>query len=279
MWRLQTRPPVHLSGAARAAFLSLIGSLSWGCVRSRGETLTLAGSTSVQPIAESWADAYRALHPELAIQVQGGGSTAGIQAAMSGAAQIGMSSRPLTPDERARLEGVLVARDGIAVVVHPTNPIANLRLEEVRAVYAGRVRRWTRFAGRDEPITLVTREEGSGTRSAFESLVMGTHPIAAFALVQDSTGAVRQMVASDGAAIGYLSFGLVDASVKALRLDGVEPREANVDAGTYPLVRPFFFAIAPSDRGNPVVSDFIRWVLGPEGRSLASGEGLLPPPS
>ncbi|HEY8923520.1 MAG TPA: phosphate ABC transporter substrate-binding protein [Polyangia bacterium] len=262
-----------------AAFLSLLTSSPVACVRSRGVTLTLAGSTSVQPVAESWAEAYRALHPELAIQVQGGGSTAGIQAAMSGAAQIGLSSRPLTADERVRLEGVLVARDGIAIVVHPTNPVADLHLGDVRAVYAGQVRTWSRFAGRDQPITLVTREEGSGTRSAFETLVMGARPIAPFALVQDSTGAVRQMVASDAAAIGYLSFGLVDASVKAVRLDGVEARESNVDAGTYPLVRPFFFAISPRDRATPLVSDFVRWVLGPEGRSLASGEGLLPPPS
>jgi len=270
---------VRLSLVAGVTSLSLAASSMIGCVRPRGEILTLAGSTSVQPVAETWADAYRAFHPELAIQVQGGGSTAGIQAAMSGAAQIGMSSRPLTVEERARLEGILVARDGIAVVVHPTNPVANLRLGDVRALYAGQVRTWKRFAGRDESITLVTREEGSGTRSAFESLAMGAQPIAPFALVQDSTGAVRQMVASDPAAIGYLSFGLVDASVKAIRLDGVEAREANIDAGTYPLVRPFFFAIAPGDRGSPVVSDFIRWVLGPEGRSLASGEGLLPPPS
>lgn len=250
------------------------------CVRARGETLTLAGSTSVQPVAEAWADAYGAQHPELAIHVQGGGSTAGIQAALAGAAQIGMSSRPLAPEERARLDGVLVARDGIALVVHPTNPITNLTLDDVRALYAGQVRRWSRFAGgRDVPVTLITREEGSGTRAAFEGLVMGRRAIAPFALVQDSTGAVRQMVASDPAAIGYVSFGLVDASVKAIPLDGVAAREVNVDAGKYPLVRPFFFVVAPERRASPAVADFITWVLGAEGRRLARREGLLPPSS
>jgi len=258
-----------------AALFAFCGSVA-SCVRSRGQTLTLAGSTSVQPLAERWADAYRAHHPDVNIHIQGGGSTAGVQAALAGAAQVGMSSRPLTPSERTQLEGVLVARDGIAIVVHPTNPIANLSLEDLRAVYAGAIRTWSRFGG-NGPITLISREEGSGTRTAFEALVMRRRPLAPFALVQDSTGAVRQMVASDPAAIGYVSFGLVDASVKAIRLDGHVAREADVNAGIYPLVRPFYFLVTPTRRDAPAVTGFIDWVLGPEGRTLARREGLLPP--
>ena len=245
------------------------------CSRATQKGVTLAGSTSVQPFAEKWADAYHARHPDTPIHVQGGGSTAGVQAAISGAAQIGMSSRALTPEETARVTGIAVARDGIAIVVHPTLPANDLALEQLQAIYAGEISNWRQLGGRDVPITLITREEGSGTRAAFEALVMGGRRIAASALVQDSTGAVRQMVASDPAAIGYVSIGLVDASVKALRLHGVEATEANIDAGKYPLVRPFLFVL-PS-QPPAVVQDFIAWITGPEGRELTRREGLLPP--
>jgi phosphate transport system substrate-binding protein len=257
---------------AAGAFLLAAGA---GCSRATKKGLTLAGSTSVQPFAEKWADAYQARQPGVPIHVQGGGSTAGVQAAISGAAQIGMVSRPLTTDEAGQVTGIPVARDGIAIVVHPTMPVSDLGLDQVRAIYAGEIKTWRLAGGRDSPITVITREEGSGTRAAFEALVMDRHRIVASALVQDSTGAVRQMVASDPAAIGYVSIGLVDASIKALRLQGVEPTEANIDSGKYPLARPFLFVVAAEPRG--VAKDFIDWIRGPEGRELTRREGLLSP--
>jgi phosphate transport system substrate-binding protein len=245
------------------------------CSRDRQRGLTLAGSTSLQPFAETWADAFQVQQPELPIHIQGGGSTTGVQAAMSGAAQIGMSSRPLTEVEATRVEAIPVARDAIAVVVHPTLPAADLRLDQIRAIYAGRIKNWRSVSTRNAPITVITREEGSGTRAAFEALAMSGERIASSALVQDSTGGVRQMVASDPAAIGYVSIGLVDASVKALRVDGVELTEANVDRGAYPLVRPFLFVVAAKPQG--AAKQFIDWITGPEGRALTRREGLLPP--
>ena len=261
-----------LDAVAGCAFLLAAAA---GCSRAPKHGLTLAGSTSVQPFAEKWADAYRARQPDIAIHIQGGGSTAGVQAAMSGAAQIGMASRSLTFEESSKVTAVAVARDGIALVVHPTLHVSDLLLEQVRAIYDGEIDDWHTLGGSALPITVITREEGSGTRAAFETLVMSGQRIAASALVQDSTGAVRQMVASDPAAIGYVSIGLVDDSVRALRLHGVEATEANIDAGTYPLVRPFLFVTAPEPQGS--VQDFIAWITGPEGRTLTRREGLLPP--
>jgi phosphate transport system substrate-binding protein len=237
--------------------------------------LTLAGSTSLQPFGEKWAEAYQASNPGVTIHVQGGGSTAGIQAAISGAAQIGMSSRALTAEETAMVTGIVVARDGIAIVVHPTLPVSDLMLNQVRAIYSGEIQSWHSLGGRDAPITVITREEGSGTRSSFEALVMGGRRISPSALVQDSTGAVRQMVASDPAAVGYVSIGLLDASIKALRLQGVEATEANIDRGAYPLVRPFLFVVPPAPQAS--AKGFVAWVTGPEGRALTRREGLLPP--
>jgi phosphate transport system substrate-binding protein len=235
----------------------------------------LAGSTSLQPVTERWAEAYRARRPDIFVSVQGGGSTAGVRAALAGAAQIGLSSRALTPAESKRLRSVAVARDGIALVVHPENLVHGLTLRQLRALYAGGVRDWSSLGGRPVRIAAITREEGSGTRAAFETLVMAGETIASSTLVQDSAGAVRQMVSSDPAAIGYLSIGLVDATVRALRLDGVVGSEASIDAGTYPLVRPFLFVL-PLAR-DPKAADFLAWVTGPEGHALLRLEGLLPP--
>ena len=253
----------------------LIVSAGASCARADARGLTLAGSTSVQPFAEKWADAFRASRPGTSIHVQGGGSTAGVQAALSGAAQIGMSSRALTPDESARVRAIPIARDGMAVVVHPTNPLNDLSLDQVRDIYSGSYRTWRQLGGPNARITVITREEGSGTRAAFEQLVMGGRWIANSALVQDSTGAVRQMVASDPAAVGYVSLGLVDASVKALALHGIVASEANINADRYPLVRPFLFIVTGQPHGT--ARDFIDWIVGPEGRELTRREGLLPP--
>lgn len=257
---------------AAIAVVLVAGACSRG---SKKSDFTLAGSTSVQPFAEKWVEAYRASRPGVAINVQGGGSTAGVVAAETGAAQIGMCSRALTPSEAQKLEATVVARDGIAVIVNKANPLSDLPLADVQRIYGKSVARWKDLGGADTRITTITREEGSGTRGAFEELVMKGTRIAASALVQDSTGAVRHMVASDPAAIGYISLGQVDDSIKALKISGADASEATIDAGSYPLVRPFLFVT----RGRPVgpAAAFIAWVTGPEGHALTRKEGLLPP--
>lgn len=264
----------------RARIVGLLTLLvAAACSRGGRRTdFTIAGSTSVQPFAEKWAEAYRAARPadqRPVIHVQGGGSTAGVVAAETGAAQIGMCSRELTKAEGEKVRAIVVARDGIAVIVNRASPIADLALADVQRIYAGDVTTWKDLGGRDAKITAITREEGSGTRGAFEELVMKGKRIAASALVQDSTGAVRQMVANDASAVGYISLGQVDAAVKAIRIDGAEASEATIDTGKYPLVRPFLFVT----KGEPTgaAAAFIAWVNGPEGHALTRKEGLLPP--
>ncbi len=248
-----------------------------GCRRDARDSLTLAGSTSLQPLAERWADAYGQKHPHAQITIQGGGSTAGVRAALSGAAQIGMVSRRLTPQESRRARGVNVARDGIALIVHPENSVTSLTLLQVQRLYAGEIRSWRSLGGGSRDVTVITREEGSGTRAAFESLAMAGKAIVASALVSDSTGAVSQMVGSDPAAIGYISIGLVGPGVRALRIDGVVASESSIDSGRYPLVRPLLFVLHAASERDERVTDFIRWVTGPEGRDVTRREGMLPP--
>src|SRR5512135_3025264 len=217
-------------------------SMAMGCQRSRAG-MTVAGSTSVEPFAELLAEEYMAIRPGNRIYVQGGGSTAGIEAAISGAANIGMSSRNLVDAEK-KLYAVTIAKDGIAVIVHPSSPIEDLSLDKIRDVFSGKITNWNELGGPNHSIDIVTREEGSGTRESFQKFVMDKGDISLGALVQDSNGAVRQVISSDPNAIGYISLGLVNDRVKALNISGVQPNLANVNDGKYTLVRPFLFVFS-----------------------------------
>jgi phosphate transport system substrate-binding protein len=245
-----------------------------GCARYSGG-ITVAGSTSVQPFAEMLAEEYMALNPSANVNVQGGGSSAGIEAAQSGAAQIGMSSRELKGEEK-KLVAIEIARDAIAVVVHPSNPIINLSMEQVRGIFSGGITRWSEVGGPAQRIVVVTREEGSGTRGAFQELVMGMSvDIDPGALVQDSNGAVRQLVSSDPSAVGYISLGLINHQVISVSLDGIQSSAENVHNGTYKVVRPFLFVL--THQPGEGEKAYIDYVLGPEGQKSLAHEGLLSP--
>ncbi len=253
------------------AFSTLL-TFSASCNYSARAGIILAGSTSVQPFAEILAEAYMKLHPGISIDVQGGGSASGIQAASSGTADIGMSSRALSGDEN-KLWQVQIAKDGLALIVNPKNPVASLSLAQARDIYAGNLTRWNEVGGPNDRIHVVAREDGSGTRSAFESMVMGKALIASTAIIQDSNGAVRQLISSDPNAIGFLSLGLVDNSVKAVTLDGVKATEQNVVNGSYRLTRPFLFISRAEPTGE--AKQFIDFTMSEAGRKILDAEGLV----
>ncbi|MDI6761593.1 MAG: phosphate ABC transporter substrate-binding protein [Thermodesulfobacteriota bacterium] len=242
-----------------------------GCQRSKAG-ITVAGSTSVEPFAELLAEEYMHLYPRSYIYVQGGGSTAGIEAVRSGVAHIGMSSRHLTPKEKD-LHAVMIAQDAIAIIVHPKNPVQDLSLQKIRDMFSGKIKNWKELGGNDRIITLVTREEGSGTREAFQKMVMEKDEIALEALVQDSNGAIRQVVAGDPNAVGYISLGLVNEKVKALKISGVEPASNSIMAGKYTMVRPFLLVFHGELMGE--AKSFLEFVMSPEAQKLLSKEGLV----
>jgi len=249
------------------------------CGCQQGEGVIVAGSTSVQPYAEVLEEDYALLHPDSLIDIQGGGSSAGITAVESGTADIGMSSRMLK-DEESHLWSVEIAKDGLAIIIHPDNQVGDLTLEQVRGIYAGDIVNWSELGGSDARIHVIAREEGSGTRSAFEDLVMDEDSrITPRAIVQNSNGAVRMLVSDDKYAVGFISLGLVDhlqgmKPVKALRLDGVEPSRENVINGTYSLYRPFLFVCDGEPSGE--AKNFIDFVMSPEGQDILVAEGLIP---
>lgn len=253
--------------------LLLLPILAIAACAPRSNTVTVAGSTAFQPFAERLAEEFLKLHPGYSITVQGGGSAVGIQAALSGAAQIGMADLVLLPEEASTLDAVVVARDGIALVVNPANPLTGLTLAQIRGIYNGRIRNWAELGGPDAPIHLVSRESGSGTRTSFEQIVGGIE-LPNDAVIQDSNGTIRETVASDENAVGYLSHGLVNERIRPLTVDGVESTPAEITAGRYVLVRPVYFLTqGPRTEGCRV---FIDYVLSEAGQKLILDNGLLP---
>ncbi len=236
-------------------------------------TVTVAGSTSIMPFSEKLAEHFKMEQPLITVDVQGGGSSAGIQACMNKTVDIGMSSRDLKGPEKS-LNQIPICHDGIAVVVHPRNPLRSIVASAIRDIYAGRITNWKQLGWIDRRIDSVTREEGSGTRGAFEELVMGKAEIHDRIMVQDSNGSVKEVIATDPYAIGYISLGVVDSKVKALSVDGIAPTVQNMLAKKYRIVRPFLYLTAGEARESARL--FINFVLSKEGQKILKKEGLIP---
>lgn len=243
-----------------------------GCKPNRGGVI-IAGSTSVQPFVEKVAEHFMEENPGITVNVQGGGSTAGVQATMNGTCDIGASSRNLKPSERG-LRTILIALDGIAVILHKDNPLEDLTVEQVRGIFTGKISNWRELGGLDKEIIPVTREEGSGTRVSFEDMIMGGEAISDACLVQDSNGAVREIIATTLQGVGYISIGLVDDREKAVAINGIQPTLANLVTEKYRFSRPFLFLMREEPRGH--CKRFIDYVLSSEGQQILGSSGLIP---
>ena len=239
-------------------------------------SITMAGSTSMEKFANTLAESFMAAHPDVTVQAEFTGSSAGVEAVLSGQSDIGNSSRNLTEDELA--EGAvenIVAIDGIAVVTGPNNTVADLTRDQLIQIYTGEVTNWSDLGGESLPIVVVGREAGSGTRGAFEE-ILEIEDQCQYANELDSTGAVMARVASTPGAIGYVSLDVLDDTVKALSLDGVEANEANIKDGSYFLSRPFVMATKGElvDQ-NELVQALFEYVYSEEGQELVQSVGLI----
>ena len=245
--------------------------VNWG--GHKGPAIKVIGSTSVQPFAEMLAETYDAQQTAFVVDVQGGGSTVGLQAARDRYADVGMCSRELKGEEKTQFNATVIARDGLAIVAHPSNPVADLKRDQIRRMFNGEITNWNQVGGEDKPIRLIVREESSGTREAFMKMVMGKDRVSRKAINQDSNGAIKELVKDDPCAIGFMSLGLVTSELKALRVDGVEATIQAVIDHRYPLVRPFLFVTI----GNPSedAQKFIDYVLSDEAQRALEKEGLV----
>lgn len=237
-------------------------------------TINVTGSTSVGPYAGELATMFEQKYPGTMVSVIQVGSGPGIQAVINGTTDIGMSSRTLTSAEAANgLMTWKICDDGIAIIVNNNNSLTNLSSSQIKDIYAGNITNWQQVGGSNTPIMVVTREVGSGTRDGFQSLIMGSTNISASAITQSSTGALLSYVAGDPSSIGYLSYGSVDNSVKALKVDGIAPSIATIKDKSYKLQRPFLYVTKGTP--NAVAQAFINYTLGTDGQAYLAKQNLV----
>jgi phosphate transport system substrate-binding protein len=257
------------------AIVIIVGAYMAFAGGSDQKTIQVAGSTSVQPVAEKLAQAYMEKHPDVKINVQGGGSSVGITSAQQGQADIGMSSKELKDDEKSGLKEYLIGKDGIVIAVNTANSVSDLTTDQVKSIFSGNTTNWKELGGSDGTINVITREDGSGTRKAFEEIIMGKDTkIIKTAIVQSSTEAVSQAVKGDPNAIGFISLASLSNDVKALKINGVAPSEQTVSDGSYKVQRPFLFLTKGDATGT--VKDFIDFCLSSEGQAIIKGEKVVP---
>jgi len=243
-----------------------------GCGKQLSGSVSVGGSTTVQPLAQALADAFQQKHTDVGITVAGGGTAAGIKGANEGTFDIGAASRDLTTGDPA-LVTHLLAKDGIGIITSPGNPVTGLTKAQVVSIFSGAITNWRDVGGPNHAIDVFVRESGSGTRTAFQELVMGSENITSSALQQTSSGGIRQAVAGDPNAIGFESLAYLDSSIKALDIDGVPATQETAKDGTYPIVRPLYFLTKEQPTG--LVKDFIDFCQSVEGQQIVEDNGYI----
>ncbi|AGV20366.1 MULTISPECIES: phosphate ABC transporter substrate-binding protein [Vibrio] len=246
--------------------------------------INISGSTSVARVMDVLAEEYNKTHPDDYVAVQGIGSSAGITMVNKGVAEIGMSSRYLTESEKGEdLNVYPIAYDGLAVVVNRTNSVENLSQQQLFDIYKGKIKNWKEVGGADQPIAVVTREASSGSRYSFESL-LGLTKIVNDRLVSDispnnlvvnSNSMVKTIVNHNTRAIGFISVGSVDRSIKAIQLDGIDPTSTNISNHKYKLARPFL-VLYKVDKISDAGKGFIAFLRSEQGQKAIADYGYTP---
>lgn len=241
-------------------------------------TISLAGSTSMEKLCEAMSESFMNDNQGITVTVEYVGSGAGLESLAKGSVDIGNASRHLKDDEKSAgsVENI-VAIDGIAVITDKSNTVTSLTSEELKKIYCGEITNWKELGGNDEAIVVIGRESGSGTRDAFEEL-LDVADKCEYAQQLDSTGAALAKVSSTPGAIGYVSLDVVDDSVNAVSVDGVEPTEEQILAGKYLLSRPFVMATKGEiDSQNELVKKWFDYVKSDKGKKIIQKVGLIVP--
>lgn len=244
------------------------------------DKITMTGSTTVLPIAQKAAEVYMSKHPDVSISVAGTGSGDGVKAIIDGSADIGNASRDMKDKEKklAEEKGVTpvrhtVALDCIVPVVHPSNSVKDLTLEQLKDIYTGKVKSWKDVGGDDKPIVVISRDSSSGTFEVWNEKVLDKEKVRPDAQLQASNGAVAQSVAGNKYAIGYVGIGYLNPKLQAVTVNGVTADAKTAADGSYPVARALFMFTKGEPAG--VVKDFLDFIKGPEGQKLAEAEGFV----
>ncbi|WP_091209783.1 phosphate ABC transporter substrate-binding protein [Oribacterium sp. WCC10] len=241
-------------------------------------TIKLAGSTSMEKLCEAMAESFMERNPGVTVTVEYTGSGAGLESLAAGSVDIGNASRGLKDEETASgaVENI-VAIDGIAVITNKSCSIKDVTSKDLAKIYSGEITDWAELGGKEQPIIVIGREAGSGTRDAFEEL-LEVKDGCVYAQELDSTGAVLAKVATTPGAIGYVSLDVVDDTVSGLKIDGVEPTEEEILAGNYMLQRPFVMATKGEMSGqNELVQAWFNYINSDDGKEVIKQVGLIIP--
>ncbi|HBA83972.1 MAG TPA: phosphate-binding protein [Verrucomicrobia bacterium] len=244
--------------------------------------IVVDGSTTVGPIAKAFAEYYMGQHPDVNITVSESGSGNGAKSLINAACDVAAMSRPMKNSEMkaAKDAGVLpiehiAAMDGIAVVVHPSNPLANLTIEQIRDIYTGKITNWKELGGPDRPMVAISRDTNSGTYETFETMVMNKAKMGEKVEYVGSNGAIRQRVMSTPAAIGYVGLAFTE-EVKPLTVNGVEASAETVASKEYPISRPLYLYTNGRPKQSSPLHDFINLPDAPEGKKIVEDLGFVP---
>lgn len=258
----------------------LVGSLAVGCgsgSSSNDESkVTVSGSTSVGPVMESIAEKYQADNQGVTVEIQQVGSSAGIKNTIEGTSQIGMASRDLKDEEKnAGLKETEIALDGIALVTHKNNTVKDLTVDQIKDIYTGKITNWKDVGGKDAPIVVLSREDGSGTRDGFQEKVgFESEALTKEAQISDGSGNIKTTVEGNENAIGYISYGYVDDTVNMLKIGGVELTPENVKSNAYVIARPFIL-VNKEDSMTEQGKKLVDFILSDEGQKIMEGKGFI----
>ena len=237
-------------------------------------TVNTNGSTSMESVMGYLTEGFKEVQPGITVSYTGSGSGAGVTGAQDGTCDIGLASRDLK-DTETGVKQITVAKDGIAIIVNPENPVADLSVEQIAALATGEITNWSEVGGNDGQVVFIGREAGSGTRDGFESIT-GTEDACKYQNELTSTGEVIANVASNPNAIGYASLSAVDDTVKAITVGGVAPSEETVLDGSYSIQRNFNFIINESTELSEAAQAFVDWATSAEASALIAGAGAVP---
>lgn len=258
---------------ALAASALFVGA-SMSNAQAQGSVAT-DGSTSMEFLIGALGESFTQEHSDIKFTYSPTGSGAGIAAAMEGRTDIGLSSRGLKEDEAKSLKGDIIALDGIVLIVNPKNPVQDLTLEQVKDLYTGKITSWKQLGGNDNPVVLIGREAGSGTRDGFES-VTSTKDACKYRQELTSTGDVMTTVSKNVNAVGYASLAAVSDKIKALTVDGIKATENTIKDGSYKLQRPFLLVTKKDKEQSEAVKMFLEYALSSEAAPIIKMTGVVP---
>ncbi len=256
-----------------------VGILATGALTGCSEeaaTVSTDGSTSMEKVIGALGEAYMADHSNVTVTYNPTGSSSGITAVSEGRCDIGLSSRSLKDEEKANgLTETVLALDGIAIIVNNDNPVTDMKLEQISAIYTGEISNWSEVGGNDATIVLIGRESGSGTRDGFESIT-GTADACQYREELTSTGDVITSVSQNPDAIGYASLASVGSTVKAISVGGVAPSEDTVKDGTYAVQRPFVLVTRTGEALSDAAQAFFDYITSSDAAQIISDAGAVP---